>query len=96
MIDFHGQIIGLALSRDGESLYANVRAWPEKAVPTTEAPAPSIANRIETHVVDMRTLEKTGQVRLYKGDVLHACVSSYLLEGQFHLSRPVFFLASIL
>ena len=62
ILDFHGHVIGLALSRDETQLFVNVRPWPENAVPTMTQPPP-VASQIEMHVVDMRTLEKTGQVQ---------------------------------
>ena len=63
VIDFHGHVIGMAISPDGSKLYVNVRAWPENAVPTEEQ-LPPISTTIDLHVIDLRTLTRTGEVNI--------------------------------
>ena len=63
VLDFDGHVIGLSLSPDSRYLYVNVRTWPPGAVVSMEQPPP-ISSQIEMHVVDMTTLQKTGQVSI--------------------------------
>ncbi|XP_055384325.1 F-box/WD repeat-containing protein 5-like [Condylostylus longicornis] len=56
-IDLHGHIIGMALSPDHRFLYVNSRPWPENYVITNPLEPPPIAQEIEIHVIDLRTLK---------------------------------------
>lgn len=62
IIDLHGQIIGMALSPDHRYLYVNSRSWPSGYVIANVLEPPPIAQEVDMHVIDMRTLEPVGNL----------------------------------
>lgn len=55
-IDVHGHIIGMGLSPDHRYLYVNSRAWPKNCVITDPLHPPPIAEEIDLHVFDLKTM----------------------------------------
>ncbi|XP_033022263.1 F-box/WD repeat-containing protein 5 [Lacerta agilis] len=64
VIDFQGHIIGMGLSPDHRYLYVNSRAWPQDSVISDPLHPPPIAEEIDLHVVDLKTMtEARGPLR---------------------------------
>lgn len=60
IIDLHGHIIGMALSPDHRHLYVNSRRWPSGCCITNVLEPPPIAQEVDIHVIDLRTLRPVG------------------------------------
>ncbi|XP_017263460.1 F-box/WD repeat-containing protein 5 [Kryptolebias marmoratus] len=58
VIDIHGHIIGMGLSPDHRYLYVNSRAWPSGCVISDPMSPPPIAEEIDMHVIDLKTLRE--------------------------------------
>ncbi|XP_013871469.1 F-box/WD repeat-containing protein 5 isoform X2 [Austrofundulus limnaeus] len=58
VIDIHGHIIGMGLSPDHRYLYVNSRAWPAGCVISDPMSPPPIAEEIDMHVIDLKTLRE--------------------------------------
>ncbi|KAM6975721.1 LOW QUALITY PROTEIN: F-box/WD repeat-containing protein 5 [Tautogolabrus adspersus] len=56
VIDIHGHIIGMGLSPDHRYLYVNSRAWPTGCVISDPRSPPPIAEEIDLHVIDLKSL----------------------------------------
>lgn len=55
-VELHGHVVGIALDRSGQYIFANVRRWPQGAQPHVGEPPP-IAQEIEMVVIDLHTLK---------------------------------------
>ncbi|XP_064458701.1 F-box/WD repeat-containing protein 5-like [Ornithodoros turicata] len=62
LIDLHGHIIGMGLSPDHRYLYINSRPWPQNYVIEEPLQPPPIAQEIDIHVVDLKTLKEIGNL----------------------------------
>lgn len=60
-IDVHGHIIGMGLSPDHRYLYVNSRAWPKGCVISDPMNPPPIAEEIDIHVFDLKTMQEVTQ-----------------------------------
>ncbi|XP_048368445.1 F-box/WD repeat-containing protein 5 [Sphaerodactylus townsendi] len=58
VIDIHGHIIGMGLSPDHRYLYVNSRAWPQDCVISDPLQPPPIAEEIDLHVLDLKTMKE--------------------------------------
>lgn len=58
VIDIHGHIIGMGLSPDHRYLYVNSRAWPAGCVISNPMSPPPIAEEIDLHVIDLKSLRE--------------------------------------
>ncbi|XP_049752588.1 F-box/WD repeat-containing protein 5 [Loxodonta africana] len=58
VIDVHGHIIGMGLSPDHRYLYVNSRSWPSGAVVADPMQPPPIAEEIDLHVFDLKTMQE--------------------------------------
>ncbi|KAF7688556.1 F-box/WD repeat-containing protein 5 [Silurus meridionalis] len=58
VIDIHGHIIGMGLSPDHRYLYVNSRAWPAGCVISDPMSPPPIAEEIDMHVIDLKSLRE--------------------------------------
>ncbi|XP_048874516.1 F-box/WD repeat-containing protein 5 [Brienomyrus brachyistius] len=58
VIDIHGHIIGMGLSPDHRYLYVNSRAWPAGCVISDPMMPPPIAEEIDLHVIDLKSLRE--------------------------------------
>ncbi|KAM8827508.1 F-box/WD repeat-containing protein 5 isoform 1-T2 [Spinachia spinachia] len=58
VIDIHGHIIGMGLSPDHRYLYVNSRAWPAGCVISDPMSPPPIAEEIDLHVIDLKSLRE--------------------------------------
>ncbi|XP_069465873.1 F-box/WD repeat-containing protein 5 isoform X2 [Ambystoma mexicanum] len=58
VIDIHGHIIGMGLSPDHRYLYVNSRAWPSDCVISDPMQPPPIAEEIDLHVFDLKTMQE--------------------------------------
>ncbi|XP_052671008.1 F-box/WD repeat-containing protein 5 isoform X1 [Harpia harpyja] len=58
VIDIHGHIIGMGLSPDHRYLYVNSRAWPRDCVISDPMQPPPIAEEIDLHVFDLKTMKE--------------------------------------
>ncbi|XP_058861646.1 F-box/WD repeat-containing protein 5 [Acipenser ruthenus] len=58
VFDIHGHIIGMGLSPDHRYLYVNSRAWPAGCVISDPMAPPPIAEEIDLHVFDLKTLRE--------------------------------------
>ncbi|XP_039417829.1 F-box/WD repeat-containing protein 5 [Corvus cornix cornix] len=58
VIDIHGHIIGMGLSPDHRYLYVNSRAWPQDCVISDPMQPPPIAEEIDLHVFDLKTMKE--------------------------------------
>ncbi|XP_042251348.1 F-box/WD repeat-containing protein 5 isoform X2 [Thunnus albacares] len=58
VIDIHGHIIGMGLSPDHRYLYVNSRAWPAGCVISDPMCPPPIAEEIDLHVIDLKSLRE--------------------------------------
>ncbi|XP_053137873.1 F-box/WD repeat-containing protein 5 isoform X2 [Hemicordylus capensis] len=58
VIDIHGHIIGMGLSPDHRYLYVNSRAWPQGCVISDPLQPPPIAEEIDLHVLDLKTMKE--------------------------------------
>ncbi|XP_050965251.1 F-box/WD repeat-containing protein 5 [Labeo rohita] len=58
VIDIHGHIIGMGLSPDHRYLYVNSRAWPTGCVISDPMSPPPIAEEIDLHVIDLKSLRE--------------------------------------
>ncbi|KAI1232001.1 hypothetical protein IHE44_0007045 [Lamprotornis superbus] len=58
VIDIHGHIIGMGLSPDHRYLYVNSRAWPRDCVISDPMQPPPIAEEINLHVFDLKTMKE--------------------------------------
>ncbi|XP_062339962.1 LOW QUALITY PROTEIN: F-box/WD repeat-containing protein 5 [Osmerus eperlanus] len=58
VIDIHGHIIGMGLSPDHRYLYVNSRAWPAGCVISDPMAPPPIAEEIDLHVIDLKSLRE--------------------------------------
>ncbi|KAL7834832.1 hypothetical protein SRHO_G00290790 [Serrasalmus rhombeus] len=58
VIDIHGHIIGMGLSPDHRYLYVNSRAWPAGYVISDPMSPPPIAEEIDLHVIDLKSLRE--------------------------------------
>ncbi|XP_057675353.1 F-box/WD repeat-containing protein 5 [Corythoichthys intestinalis] len=58
VIDIHGHIIGMGLSPDNRYLYVNSRAWPAGCVISDPMSPPPIAEEIDLHVIDLKSLRE--------------------------------------
>ncbi|XP_062410636.1 F-box/WD repeat-containing protein 5 [Sardina pilchardus] len=58
VIDIHGHIIGMGLSPDHRYLYVNSRAWPANCVISDPMSPPPIAEEIDLHVIDLKSLRE--------------------------------------
>ncbi|XP_039630000.1 F-box/WD repeat-containing protein 5 isoform X1 [Polypterus senegalus] len=61
VIDIHGHIIGMGLSPDHRYLYVNSRAWPTGYVISDPMSPPPIAEEIDMHVLDLKTMQEERQ-----------------------------------
>lgn len=57
-IEMSGHIVGMSLSPDHRHLYVSVRAWPHGYVISDALQPPPIAQEVDLHVIDMRTLQQ--------------------------------------
>uniref|UniRef100_A0A4W3JDS7 F-box and WD repeat domain containing 5 n=1 Tax=Callorhinchus milii TaxID=7868 RepID=A0A4W3JDS7_CALMI len=65
--DVHGHIIGMGLSPDNRYLYVNSRAWPKGCVISDPMNPPPIAEEIDLHVFDLKTMrEVTRTLRAHR------------------------------
>nr|XP_015222130.1 PREDICTED: F-box/WD repeat-containing protein 5 [Lepisosteus oculatus] len=62
LIDIHGHIIGMGLSPDHRYLYVNSRAWPAGYVISDPMSPPPIAEEIDLHVIDLKTLREERRI----------------------------------
>ncbi|XP_041049051.1 F-box/WD repeat-containing protein 5 isoform X1 [Carcharodon carcharias] len=60
-IDVHGHIIGMGLSPDHRYLYVNSRAWPKGCIISDPMNPPPIAEEIDIHVFDLKTMQEVTQ-----------------------------------
>ncbi|XP_048469434.1 F-box/WD repeat-containing protein 5 [Rhincodon typus] len=60
-IDVHGHIIGMGLSPDHRYLYVNSRAWPKGCIISDPMNPPPIAEEIDIHVFDLKTMREVTQ-----------------------------------
>ncbi|KAJ8408658.1 hypothetical protein AAFF_G00252930 [Aldrovandia affinis] len=58
VIDIHGHIIGMGLSPDHRYLYVNSRSWPMGCVISDPRSPPPIAEEIDLHVIDLKSLRE--------------------------------------
>ncbi|KFO90449.1 F-box/WD repeat-containing protein 5, partial [Buceros rhinoceros silvestris] len=58
VIDIHGHIIGMGLSPDHRSLYVHSRAWPRDCIISDPMQPPPIAEEIDLHVFDLKTMKE--------------------------------------
>ncbi|XP_009469780.1 PREDICTED: F-box/WD repeat-containing protein 5 [Nipponia nippon] len=58
VIDIHGHVIGMGLSPDHRYLYVNSRAWPRDCVISDPMQPPPIAEEIDLHVFDLKTMKE--------------------------------------
>ncbi|NWQ84455.1 FBXW5 protein, partial [Columbina picui] len=58
VIDVHGHIIGMGLSPDHRYLYVNSRAWPRDCIISDPMQPPPIAEEIDLHVFDLKTMKE--------------------------------------
>ncbi|KFV67330.1 F-box/WD repeat-containing protein 5, partial [Dryobates pubescens] len=58
VIDVHGHIIGMGLSPDHRYLYVNSRAWPRDCVISDPMQPPPIAEEIDLHVFDLKSMKE--------------------------------------
>ncbi|XP_063066143.1 F-box/WD repeat-containing protein 5 isoform X2 [Engraulis encrasicolus] len=58
VIDIHGHIIGMGLSPDHRYLYVNSRAWPAGCKISDPMSPPPIAEEIDLHVIDLKSLRE--------------------------------------
>ncbi|KAJ6633664.1 hypothetical protein lerEdw1_014334 [Lerista edwardsae] len=58
VIELHGHIIGMGLSPDHRYLYVNSRAWPRDCVISDPLQPPPIAEEIDLHVLDLKTMKE--------------------------------------
>ncbi|XP_044517169.1 F-box/WD repeat-containing protein 5 [Gracilinanus agilis] len=58
VIDIHGHIIGMGLSPDHRYLYVNSRSWPSGSVVSDPMQPPPIAEEIDLHVFDLKTMKE--------------------------------------
>lgn len=58
VIDIHGHIIGMGLSPDHRYLYVNSRAWPAGYMISDPMSPPPIAEDIDMHVIDLKSLRE--------------------------------------
>lgn len=58
VIELHGHIIGMGLSPDHRYLYVNSRAWPQDCVISDPLQPPPIAEEIDLHVLDLKTMKE--------------------------------------
>ncbi|XP_077399023.1 F-box/WD repeat-containing protein 5 [Vanacampus margaritifer] len=58
VIDIHGHIIGMGLSPDNRYLYVNSRAWPAGCIISDPMSPPPIAEEIDLHVIDLKSLRE--------------------------------------
>ncbi|XP_075415889.1 F-box/WD repeat-containing protein 5 [Tenrec ecaudatus] len=58
VIDVHGHVIGMGLSPDHRYLYVNSRSWPSDAVVADPMLPPPIAEEIDLHVFDLKTMSE--------------------------------------
>ncbi|XP_077478127.1 F-box/WD repeat-containing protein 5 [Stigmatopora argus] len=58
VIDIHGHIIGMGLSPDNRYLYVNSRAWPTGCIISDPMSPPPIAEEIDLHVIDLKSLRE--------------------------------------
>ncbi|XP_006900653.1 PREDICTED: F-box/WD repeat-containing protein 5 [Elephantulus edwardii] len=58
VIDVHGHVIGMGLSPDHRYLYVNSRSWPSGAVVADPMQPPPIAEEIDLHVFDLKTMSE--------------------------------------
>ncbi|XP_006863738.1 PREDICTED: F-box/WD repeat-containing protein 5 [Chrysochloris asiatica] len=58
VIDVHGHVIGMGLSPDHRYLYVNSRSWPSGAVVVDPLQPPPIAEEIDLHVFDLKTMQE--------------------------------------
>ncbi|XP_068562350.1 F-box/WD repeat-containing protein 5 [Cebidichthys violaceus] len=58
VIDIHGHIIGMGLSPDHRYLYVNSRAWPAGCVISDPMSPPPIAEEIDLHVIDLKSMRE--------------------------------------
>nr|XP_057913138.1 F-box/WD repeat-containing protein 5 [Doryrhamphus excisus]XP_057913147.1 F-box/WD repeat-containing protein 5 [Doryrhamphus excisus]XP_057913157.1 F-box/WD repeat-containing protein 5 [Doryrhamphus excisus]XP_057913166.1 F-box/WD repeat-containing protein 5 [Doryrhamphus excisus]XP_057913173.1 F-box/WD repeat-containing protein 5 [Doryrhamphus excisus]XP_057913181.1 F-box/WD repeat-containing protein 5 [Doryrhamphus excisus] len=58
VIDIHGHIIGMGLSPDHRYLYVNSRAWPAGCIISDPMSPPPIAEEIDLHVIDLKSLRE--------------------------------------
>ncbi|XP_074871833.1 F-box/WD repeat-containing protein 5 [Carettochelys insculpta] len=58
VIDIHGHIIGMGLSPDHRYLYVNSRSWPQNCVISDPMQPPPIAEEIDLHVFDLKTMKE--------------------------------------
>ncbi|KAM9642290.1 F-box/WD repeat-containing protein 5 isoform 1-T4 [Trichechus inunguis] len=58
VIDVHGHVIGMGLSPDHRYLYVNSRSWPSGAVVADPMQPPPIAEEIDLHVFDLKTMRE--------------------------------------
>ncbi|XP_042334859.1 F-box/WD repeat-containing protein 5 [Sceloporus undulatus] len=58
VIDIHGHIIGMGLSPDHRYLYVNSRSWPPGCIISDPLQPPPIAEEIDLHVVDLKTMKE--------------------------------------
>ncbi|KAM6169358.1 F-box/WD repeat-containing protein 5 [Rhynchocyon petersi] len=58
VIDVHGHVIGMGLSPDHRYLYVNSRSWPSGAVVVDPMQPPPIAEEIDLHVFDLKTMRE--------------------------------------
>ncbi|XP_067417687.1 F-box/WD repeat-containing protein 5 [Emydura macquarii macquarii] len=58
VIDIHGHIIGMGLSPDHRYLYVNSRSWPRDCVISDPMQPPPIAEEIDLHVFDLKTMKE--------------------------------------
>nr|XP_008172035.1 F-box/WD repeat-containing protein 5 [Chrysemys picta bellii]XP_008172036.1 F-box/WD repeat-containing protein 5 [Chrysemys picta bellii] len=58
VIDLHGHIIGMGLSPDHRYLYVNSRSWPRDCVISDPMQPPPIAEEIDLHVFDLKTMKE--------------------------------------
>ncbi|XP_077692046.1 F-box/WD repeat-containing protein 5 isoform X2 [Eretmochelys imbricata] len=61
VIDIHGHIIGMGLSPDHRYLYVNSRSWPRDCVISDPMQPPPIAEEIDLHVFDLKTMKEWGR-----------------------------------
>ncbi|XP_066466580.1 F-box/WD repeat-containing protein 5 [Tiliqua scincoides] len=58
VIELHGHIIGMGLSPDHRYLYVNSRAWPQDCIISDPLQPPPIAEEIDLHVLDLKTMKE--------------------------------------
>uniref|UniRef100_H3CUE3 F-box and WD repeat domain containing 5 n=1 Tax=Tetraodon nigroviridis TaxID=99883 RepID=H3CUE3_TETNG len=62
VIDIHGHIIGMGLSPDHRYLYVNSRAWPPGCEISDPMCPPPIAQEIDLHVIDLKSLREERRI----------------------------------